>query len=392
MWCFTFRETHAFYLIQWYLFCLCKLTLDSPCFFHPSGDYSSSDVHGCSGKHFQLGDQLSFNLCSGAGSRVSGSNLSCLLTVDGFCRVWYGIRAHKALQIKTRQTSITLEEESKDERVVSWWRGYGRKTGSENSVHFVSRRGDLFFVLTQSAVHCSLLFLSLFRERGRERGQDSDRSASGPSWTNILVIRLLSSQVSLPGSSFSLLFCPTQSRASWQRSVRPVTSPACKNLSAERRGRITAARLWTSVRPSVEHRNKSRFFFFLFAEDQQSLTACLRSSSACCCSATSDGRSSTSRHGEVRSSQNSNRPSWVYGLMGGLLWNLLQAGPRTVCRTGTPTWSWPSPVSSWSALSGGSGRWEASLQVRGERQTEKCFRHFRRHQMTHIISLWQRTA
>lgn len=69
------------------------------------------------------------------------------------------------------------------------------KTGSEN-VQFVSPRGDLFFVPTQSAVHCSLLFLNLFRERGRERRQDWDRSGSAPSWTNILVVRLLTNQVS----------------------------------------------------------------------------------------------------------------------------------------------------------------------------------------------------
>lgn len=45
------------------------------------------------------------------------------------------------------------------------------------------------------------------------------------------------------------------------------------------------------------------------------------------------------------------------------VWNNLQAGPRTVCRSGAPSWSWLFPVLSWSALSGGCGRLEASSLV-----------------------------
>lgn len=45
------------------------------------------------------------------------------------------------------------------------------------------------------------------------------------------------------------------------------------------------------------------------------------------------------------------------------VWNFLQAGPLTVCRSGAPIWSWLFPVYSWSALSGGSGRLEVSLLV-----------------------------
>lgn len=120
---------------------------------------------------------------------------------------------------------------------------------------------------------------------------------------------------------------------------------------------------------------------------QQLLTASLKSPSACCYTATSDGRSSTRRRGEVRCRHiptaftvihthmwifNTQSASVFSNLLSSTghsqwdslyVWNCKQAGPLTVCRNGEPTWSWLFPVSSWSALNGGSGKLAVSLLV-----------------------------
>lgn len=51
------------------------------------------------------------------------------------------------------------------------------------------------------------------------------------------------------------------------------------------------------------------------------------------------------------------------GKVDAVFFPVLQVGPGTVCRSGAPSSSWPSPACSWCALSGGPLKSEPSLQV-----------------------------
>lgn len=93
----------------------------------------------------------------------------------------------------------------------------------------------------------------------------------------------------------------------------------------------------------------------------RSRPASVNLSPVCCYLATSDGKSSIWRPGTVSFTQpqrqNPRCVEWASGADAMLVLNQThQAGPRSVCKIGGPTWGWLFPVHSWCALTSGSSR------------------------------------
>lgn len=128
-------------------------------FVYLLGNHSTSDVHGCSSQHFELGNQFSSYFCAQAGCNVSVRNISCLWNFDGLCIDWRGIKPQKSEQITYIIIDIIKRAGSQRER-----EGMGlciQEKDFFSSFHLIIClwRVICYFAQTESAVHWRLLFL-----------------------------------------------------------------------------------------------------------------------------------------------------------------------------------------------------------------------------------------